>query len=74
MRVLQLKSSAAIVRLPKLSTLKASPYCCGNTSSRMALAEVESGKPALRYARMDGEAWVSSPAKRFGADGARDPA
>ena len=37
------------------------------------LAEVESGKPALRYARMDGEAWVSSPAKRFGADGARDP-
>ena len=37
------------------------------------LAEVEPGKPALRYARMDGEAWVSSPAKRFGADGARDP-
>jgi hypothetical protein len=30
------------------------------------LAEVPPGKPALRYARMDGAAWVSSPAKRFG--------
>ena len=37
------------------------------------LAQVEQGKPALRYARMDGAAWVSSPAKRFGADGAHSP-
>ena len=38
------------------------------------LAQVPPGKPALRYARMDGAAWVSSPAKRFGDAGAHDPA
>ena len=38
-----------------------------------ALAQVEPGKPALRYARMDGVAWVSSPAKRFGGDKAHGP-
>lgn len=38
-----------------------------------ALAEPETGQPALRYARMDGEAWVSSPARRFGNDSAHAP-
>lgn len=38
-----------------------------------AEGEGEAGKPALRYARMDGAAWVSSPAKRFGGDSAHDP-
>lgn len=37
-----------------------------------ALAQAEAGKSALRYARMDGAAWVSSPAKRFGGDSAHD--
>ena len=38
-----------------------------------ALDKVEPGKAALRYARMDGAAWVSSPAKRFGGDSAHAP-
>lgn len=37
------------------------------------LVEVPPGKPALRYMRMDGSAWVSSPAKRFGNATAHAP-
>jgi hypothetical protein len=35
--------------------------------------DTPAGKPALRYARMDGAAWVSSPAKRFGDATAHHP-
>lgn len=38
-----------------------------------ALAEVPENQSALRYARMDGAAWVSSPAKRFGDATAHEP-
>lgn len=37
------------------------------------VADAAEGRPALRYVRMDGAAWVSSPAKRFGTDSARQP-
>lgn len=38
-----------------------------------ALDKVEPGKAAVRYTRMDGAAWVTSPAKRFGSDSAHAP-
>lgn len=37
------------------------------------MADTAAGKPALRYVRMDGAAWVSSPAKRFGDASAHNP-
>ena len=37
------------------------------------MADTAASQPALRYARMDGAAWVSSPAKRFGNASAYAP-